>query len=598
MPIWIVVYLMLTTFAIALNALLALYTWRHQEATGARAFLALLLLITLWSLLAYFQVVWRDYQGIFRNLSYVCIAGAPVLLLMFVLQYGGMDRWFTPGRVAGLFVIPGITQLVIWLPQLRPLWETADARGPWFWVHSFYAYMLVFISFTLMLVKMPRVSAQKRRQLAIILFGLGVPVTVNVLLTFDLIPHQDVDWSPLAFSVSGVAIAWALYRYRLFDLAPLARDALIDRMRDGMLVLDTRYEVRDVNPMACDILGRAAGTLVGYPLPWAREIWTRLEPLLTLSPPRAGALALDFVGKDGGTYYYDVRVTPLYGRDADLIGYLILFYDITERVASERAIQQYAEVLETRNAELDAFAHTVAHDLKTPLTTVVGFGRLLQQRGARLPPERIVETAERIVISGDKMTTIIDELLLLSSVRKSGDVARVPLDMPAILGEVQERLAEMLTEYDATLTPAGDAATWPAALGHAPWVEAVWTNYVSNALKYGGRPPRIELGAAVLDSGLPILEPLAQSVASKIQNPQSKILFWVRDNGPGLSPQEQAQLFTPFTRLHQERAEGHGLGLSIVERIVAQLGGEVGVVSAEGAGATFWFTLSRDTSQG
>jgi signal transduction histidine kinase len=101
----------------------------------------------------------------------------------------------------------------------------------------------------------------------------------------------------------------------------------------------------------------------------------------------------------------------------------------------------------------------------------------------------------------------------------------------------------------------------------------VWVNYLSNALKYGGQPPQIELGAAEKSDGM--------------------VRFWVRDNGPGLRLDEQARLFTPFTKLSQAQTKGHGLGLSIVRRIVIKLGGEVGVESAgvAGQGCVFSFTL-------
>jgi signal transduction histidine kinase len=113
------------------------------------------------------------------------------------------------------------------------------------------------------------------------------------------------------------------------------------------------------------------------------------------------------------------------------------------------------------------------------------------------------------------------------------------------------------------------------ALGYAPWLEEVWANYISNAIKYGGQPPLVELGADSL--------------------PSSQVRFWVRDNGPGLKPEEQERLFTPFTRLDQARARGHGLGLSIVRRIVEKLNGSVGVESQTipGKGCTFWFTLKQ-----
>jgi signal transduction histidine kinase len=112
---------------------------------------------------------------------------------------------------------------------------------------------------------------------------------------------------------------------------------------------------------------------------------------------------------------------------------------------------------------------------------------------------------------------------------------------------------------------------WPMALGYGPWVEEVWVNYLGNALKYGGRPPRVELGARV--------------------QPGSMVRFWVRDNGPALTPEEQARLFTPFMRLDQVSAKGYGLGLSIARRIVEKLGGQVGVESEVGKGSVFSFTL-------
>lgn len=104
-------------------------------------------------------------------------------------------------------------------------------------------------------------------------------------------------------------------------------------------------------------------------------------------------------------------------------------------------------------------------------------------------------------------------------------------------------------------------------------------------------PPRIELGYTILDSGAPVSDSEPPEFVSKIRNPQSKIAFWLRDNGPGLTLEEQGRLFTPFTRLEQARAKGHGLGLSIVRRIAERLDGEVGVESVVGQGSTFFFTL-------
>ncbi len=247
--------------------------------------------------------------------------------------------------------------------------------------------------------------------------------------------------------------------------------------------------------------------------------------------------------------------------------------------------------LEASNAELNAFAHTVAHDLKTPLTAVIGFSSLLEARFSEMPSEKVLGNLQRITHTGYKMRDIIDELLLLASVRQVDEIEIGPLDTGMIVAEALQRLEQQIGEMQAEIRMP-DA--WPAALGYAPWIEEVWVNYISNGLKYGGQPdgdmpPHVDLGFSVVDVAMPNTDTVAQTSAVKI----SAVKFWVRDNGPGLSPEEQQQMFTPFTRLHQTRSDGHGLGLSIVQRIIKKLGGDVGVESAgiPGRGCTFWFTL-------
>jgi len=165
--------------------------------------------------------------------------------------------------------------------------------------------------------------------------------------------------------------------------------------------------------------------------------------------------------------------------------------------------------------------------------------------------------------------------MLLAGIRKQ-EVTPEPLDMGAVVHEALERLQLLIQERHAQIAVLDEAA-WPVTLGYAPWIEQVWENYISNAIKYGGRPPQVQIGADRADPAGP--------------SDRAMTRFWVQDNGPGLSPEAQAALFTPFTRLDQARIHGHGLGLSIVRRIVEKLGGQVGVESRPGQGSRFFFTL-------
>lgn len=231
--------------------------------------------------------------------------------------------------------------------------------------------------------------------------------------------------------------------------------------------------------------------------------------------------------------------------------------------ASEELAAQLEE-LQARNEELDALARTMAHDLKTPLTSIIGFADMLKNIHTTLPGESLEESLHAIASNGRKMDKIIDELLLLAGLRQVKEVDVKPLDMATIVNTALKRLKDTIQEHQADIVLPDN---WPTALGHSPWVEEVWANYVSSAIESGGRPPRVELGATPEEDGT--------------------IRFWVRDNSPDPVFDEPAQLLAPSG----QRTQGQGLGLVIVRRIMEKLGKKASVESAEGQGNVYSFTL-------
>ena len=267
--------------------------------------------------------------------------------------------------------------------------------------------------------------------------------------------------------------------------------------------------------------------------------------------------AQDYLVKDTERTYLDLL--PVVLRKV-----LKQWEDKQARLRAEASLRQYAADLEARNAELDAFARTVAHDLKAPLGNIILFAQLLSDEDTTSASER-QRYFPIILQQAKKMTQIIDALLKLAEVRQK-KVEMEPLEMVVLVSDAQKRVDPLIWQSQAKLVW---PKSWPKALGYGPWIEEVWANYLSNALKYGGQPPHIELGADVMSDQM--------------------VRFWVKDNGAGISPADQARLFTPFTQLRSIN-KGHGLGLSIVQRIIKKCGGQVGCTS-NGLGSTFWFTL-------
>ncbi len=217
--------------------------------------------------------------------------------------------------------------------------------------------------------------------------------------------------------------------------------------------------------------------------------------------------------------------------------------------------------------DLCAYSHMVAHDLRTPLSVIWGFSNFLREEVRTMSDADYTASLDAIESSAHKMMSIINEQMVLADERRK-QVAVEPVNMPLVIHQVQKRLFWLIKS---TKTELIIPETWPEVMGYAPWIEEVWTNYVSNAIKYGGRPPCVELGATVLDG---------------------RACLWVRDNGQGIEPDQLDKLFKPFVWMKPvHKIDGLGLGLSAVQRIVEKLGGEVGVESVVGQGSTFSFTL-------
>lgn len=333
---------------------------------------------------------------------------------------------------------------------------------------------------------------------------------------------------------------------------------MIEHNADAIVIIDQTGVIRFVNPAAEKLFGHRAAYLLNQPFEYPIVIDAPTEIIITCPD------------EDDFFAFAEMRVVEMIWEEQP--AYLASLRDITERKRVERALRDHMRELEARNEELDAFAHSIAHDLRNPLTLIVGFAKILEEEYNQVSAADVQSTLKTIANTGQKMSHIIDGLLVLAGLRNQ-EITVEPLDMGSILRDVRQQLNNMIDTYQAEISL---PEQWPVVMGYRPWVEQVWANYITNGIKYGGVPPRLELGADVQSNDV--------------------IRFWVRDNGSGLTLEEQQRLFVPFTRLKRSEQvdNGYGLGLSIVKRIVERLGGRVGVVSRgmPGQGSEFFFTLS------
>jgi signal transduction histidine kinase len=250
--------------------------------------------------------------------------------------------------------------------------------------------------------------------------------------------------------------------------------------------------------------------------------------------------------------------------------------DLTQEVFddlqhSRQELRGQVSALQARNRHLEEYVDMVAHDLKEPLV-VMAFTSNLITNIPDLSGEKLKEYLRQMGQTADEMKRIINNLKHFSEVSEA-EAPFETLHMADVVAKVQGRLSHLIREQQAQVVI---PEVWPTAIGYGPWIEEVWANYLSNAIKYGGRPPYVELGASTRSEGV--------------------VRFWVRDNGSGIPPAVRTHLFTAFNHVGHVHHLEHGLGLSIVLQIVEKMGGQVGVESEPGAGSLFYFTLPEDSS--
>jgi len=239
----------------------------------------------------------------------------------------------------------------------------------------------------------------------------------------------------------------------------------------------------------------------------------------------------------------------------------------------ERMLEVRARALKRSNEELERFAYVASHDLQEPLRMVASYVQLLARRYKGKLDQDADDFIHYAVDGATRMQRLINDLLMFSRVdSKGGEI--VPTDLNETLDKALFALKVRLEEKNATV----ERVSLPSLPADAVQMTQLWQNLLGNALKFHAEaPPVIRIGAT---------------------EEADSWRFSVRDNGIGIDPSQEEKIFQVFQRLHtQEAYPGTGIGLSICKRIVERHGGIIGVISSQGEGAEFWFTLPKIAAQ-
>jgi diguanylate cyclase (GGDEF)-like protein/PAS domain S-box-containing protein len=360
MNAWLYVYIAVTILAGASSAVLAVLAWRHRHVPGA-AFLGVMMAsAALWCGAAIGELFAATLPGklIWARLGYLGVVSAPWGWLLFCLSYTGRGARRVWPTAATLAALPVLTLVLVSLSPKVPLfWTSAGLAssqphplmveyGTWFWVHATYSYACLFVGSAVLLNAIFRQVRPLTAQGVTFVLAVALPWAANLFTILKLVRLDGLDLTPPAIAASGVLIAVGLTRLNALDvfpgIVPAARDAVFERMRDGVLVVDTHGRVLNANEAAEQLLATSDGPLAGSPLgtllPGLKPAvgWSVLEALV-----EKGSSETSISDGSGRERFLEIVASSL-GKAAQVSGYVLVIRDITERKGLEEELRHRA----------------------------------------------------------------------------------------------------------------------------------------------------------------------------------------------------------------------------------------------------------------
>ncbi|MHB9022982.1 MAG: PAS domain S-box protein [Armatimonadota bacterium] len=363
--------------------------------------------------------------------------------------------------------------------------------------------------------------------------------------------------------------------------------SLLEAAPDAIVIVDAQGRIVLINNQTEVLSGYSREELIGHAVEMLiperyEEAHEKHRADFMAAPrtrPMGVGLDLDLRRKDSSEVPVEISLSPVQAAAGMLVTAAIR--DITDRKRAEAEIkrlndelQHHVEQLVATNKELEAFSYSVSHDLRAPLRSIDGFSNILMENYPDRLDERGKDYLTRVRTAAQRMARLIDDMLNLSRIGRA-EMHWESVDLSEITALVVEDLRQRDPErqVDVEITPGVQVNGDPALL------HIVLDNLLGNAWKFTShrQQARIEFGMTTQDD---------------------ELVYFVRDNGAGFDMSYADKLFTPFQRLHtEEEFPGTGIGLAIVQRIIARHGGRIWAEGTEGQGATFYFTLEASNHE-
>jgi len=562
---------------------LAMHAWTKRRNAYSSAFFGVMMMAGLWSLFSGLHLVLLDFDTkvLISSIKFLFIVPLPVTWVL-------MAAWFTDVKVSRktallLYVVPAITLLLIATNGSHHLFFVSNepfdqgsfitiAReyGPWFWVNMAYLYAMIVAGFLIFLRKVITSHGAVRGQAIIMMVGSALPLLSNAFYFLGPAAFLFLDWTPVSFAASGVLFYLGMFRYRMLDLVPIAREQIIRSMEDGVVLTDPDGHIIEVNDATGRLVKADNKTPIGKHItdvfPFMEGSWrssAEEDPLRDEVPREV----------DGDRRWMVVRIRSIINDAGVLQGKMVLLRDITERkeaeiqlVESKRRIQELSELK-------SAFLSNMSHDVRTPLSGIIGLADVLMEE----TDGDQQELAGMIRTSGDRLLKLLNSILSVSHL-SSGT-----LDQNVEPTNVVSLVQNVMVQYERDAEEKG--LDMHQNLSEDMLVRHVDPAHVAHALSH-----IMDHAVRYTDSG---------SISVDVREKADDVVIRVADTGKGFDPAFVASIDEPIDTLSLAEFgldKGSGLGLRVAHGLIQESGGRLHISSEPGKGSAFTIILPRKDS--
>ncbi|HET7143823.1 MAG TPA: histidine kinase N-terminal 7TM domain-containing protein [Anaerolineales bacterium] len=565
------IVILLASSVVGLLSLLSI--WRYRSAPGAYSLLLAVFSGITWSFAYVLEISAPDLATklLWAKMEYLGIAFVTPGIFLFAMHYSGRGAWLTPARVWSILGMAGSGFVAALTNEWHDLIWTeirltnGNAFGPLALTHGsafyfFVALQYIFILASTLIIMQITIRGQiiYRYQSRIMLAGMFFPWVANIIYVISWTPISQLDLTPLAFSLTNLALSISFLRYRMMDLRPIAHSSVFNAMQDGVIVLDYKERIVEANPVATFVF-QDQGNFIGREITSLLPTWKEWQ-----SKNSKGELQYPLILNLGGEKLtFNLRTTSIFDDQGKRYGRVLLISDVTTQKRAEE------ELLSASRMKSQLLAN-LGHDLRSPLGAIVGYAEMLKDGSFGAMSLNQEKASAEILDAANQLLSFINNIVGQAQMETGKVILReYPFDVDEVIGPLLSTLNYHATKKGITLVEYIDPALPKRLLGDQFWLRQIVMNLVHNAVKFTKEG----------------------SVSVRfIKYGEENWAIQVIDSGIGISPEAQKRVFDAFEQVNSiENSDqnGFGLGLSIVAKLTSIMHGKIELKSEANKGSTF-----------